>query len=72
MVIMYHLQLIIQRDQLKEELMSIQSRVAEHAEDVMEKMAQERNIVRKEYKADIDELNAKVMCIGVNRRQNIT
>lgn len=38
----------------------MQKRVAQHAEEVMEKMAQERELTRKEFQAEMDELSAKV------------
>ncbi len=53
-------QALVQREQLKEELDGMRRRMEQHAEDMSVKMAQERDLVRKENKLERDELSNKV------------
>ena len=53
-------QALIQKEQLKEELSSMRERVEQHVVDVTRKMTEERELARKENRAERDDLNDKV------------
>ncbi|KAI0237435.1 hypothetical protein LSAT2_012032 [Lamellibrachia satsuma] len=53
-------QALVQREQLKEELVNMQLRIEEHAEQMQKKMTEERELVRKETAAEREELNTKM------------
>ena len=50
----------MQREQLKDELVNMQLRMEEHAEQMQKTMTGDRELVRKETAAERDELNTKV------------
>ncbi len=53
-------QVIVQREQLREELAAMQRRLVDYTEEMQVKMAQERELARQETRVERTELNAKV------------
>ena len=61
---------MVEKEQLRVQLESMQSRITEHADTMAVKMAEDRRFVRQEMQAEKDELELKVyycLLCGVNR-----
>lgn len=57
-------QALVEREQLKEELESARQRTAEHAEELLRKVQQERQLIRAETLQERDELRQQVSQLG--------
>ena len=54
------LQALIQKEQLREELVNMRNRLEDHVEEITRKLSEERDLVRLEYKQEKEELTDKV------------